>query len=267
MSDAGGKFNDLTARFLSAVVMVMVGGAALWAGGVWFLILIAVSAGVMIWETLRMADPGRGELDAMAQGVLAAAAMGLAWNLSTPWNLVFLGAPALLTVGMALGNRWLLAGFALYIMVAAFGFVALRAGGGLVWALWLIGVVVVSDVAGYFAGRLIGGPKLWPRVSPKKTWSGTVAGWIGCAALGAAFMQDTGAGPALIALSVVAAMAAQAGDIVESALKRKAGVKDASNLIPGHGGVFDRFDGMLGASLLVMILGAVTGFPPGFAAP
>ena len=267
MSGEGGKFADLTARFLSAVVMVLVGGAALWAGGGWFLALIALSAGAMVFETARMSDPGGGDLGALAQGGLAAAAMGLAWHFGVPWSVGLLAAPAALGLAMALQRRWMLAGFALYIMVAAFGLVALRAGGGLVWALWLVAVVVVSDVAGYFAGRLIGGPKLWPRVSPKKTWSGTLAGWIGCAALGAAFMGPTGAGPVLIVLSVVAAMAAQAGDIVESALKRKVGVKDASNLIPGHGGVFDRFDGMLGAALAVMIIGALAGLPPGFAAP
>lgn len=321
MSAAEGKFSDLTARFLSAVVLVLVGGAALWAGGAWFLAFTAIAAGAMVWEAARMADPQMGVFEIPALGLAAAICLPIAASQPDPlhvalalvvccvglgiavggqggaivgvvaglllaallvrlggsatgavmyWaRLLWLAVPAMLGLAFATRaeGRRLVAGFAAYIMVAGFGLVALRAGGGLVWALWLVAVVVVSDVAGYFAGRLIGGPRFWPRVSPKKTWSGTLAGWIGGAALGAAFMGPTGAGAGLILLSVLAAMAAQAGDIVESALKRKVGVKDASNLIPGHGGVFDRFDGMLGAALLAMVVGVATGLPPGFAAP
>jgi phosphatidate cytidylyltransferase len=124
---------------------------------------------------------------------------------------------------------------------------------GASWLLWLIGVVVATDVAGYFAGKMIGGPKLWPRVSPKKTWSGSSAGWIAAAIVGAFFSEASGLGVGAIVLSVVMSMASQAGDIAESALKRKTGVKDSSALIPGHGGLFDRFDGMLGAAAAFLI--------------
>ena len=133
-----------------------------------------------------------------------------------------------------------------------------------IWMFWLVLVVVATDVAGYFAGRLIGGPKFWPRVSPKKTWSGTVAGWIAAGLLGAVFAHYTIANFNLVPLSVAAAMASQLGDIAESAIKRRAGVKDSSNLIPGHGGLFDRFDGMLGAALFILIIGQLVGFPPGY---
>jgi phosphatidate cytidylyltransferase len=149
----------------------------------------------------------------------------------------------------------------LLIMLASFGLITHRDTFGLTWMLWLVLVVAVTDIGGYFAGRIIGGPKFWPRVSPKKTWSGTVAGWVGAGVVGWAFMATTGMGVALIGISVALSMASQMGDIAESAVKRRAGVKDSSALLPGHGGVWDRFDGMLGASLLLLVIESFTGFP------
>jgi phosphatidate cytidylyltransferase len=121
---------------------------------------------------------------------------------------------------------------------------------GLVLTLWLLAVVIASDIMGYFAGRLLGGPKFWPRVSPKKTWSGTVAGWIGALIVAWAFFGWLG--QILIIAAPFVAFAGQMGDIVESAIKRRAGVKDSSQLIPGHGGVLDRFDAVIFAALTVV---------------
>ena len=149
------------------------------------------------------------------------------------------------------------AALALWALLGAWVIGDLRAGAGLLWVLWLVVIVIVSDVAGYFAGKALGGPKFWPRISPKKTWSGTVAGWIGAACVGAAFAGPLGAGAGLIAVSVLVGFAGQMGDIAESAVKRMQGVKDSSNLIPGHGGVLDRFDAMLGAALAVGLLRAL----------
>jgi phosphatidate cytidylyltransferase len=151
----------------------------------------------------------------------------------------------------------------LWILVGCYAFLELRLLDGLGWALWLVTVVVATDVAGYFAGRLIGGPKFWPRISPKKTWSGTAAGWVAAAIVGLIFSGGmTQAGWVLIPLSVAVSFASQMGDIAQSAAKRRKGIKDSSNLIPGHGGVFDRFDGMLGASVFIIpfwLFGAVLG--------
>jgi phosphatidate cytidylyltransferase len=127
---------------------------------------------------------------------------------------------------------------------------------------WLLFVVIVTDVAGYFAGRMLGGPKFWPRVSPKKTWSGTIAGWIGAALVGWIFGALYNGGPYVIYISVAVALGSQLGDIAESAIKRHVGVKDSSSLIPGHGGLLDRFDGMLGAALLLIIIEMFVNFPP-----
>jgi len=154
-------------------------------------------------------------------------------------------------------------GFAFVIALAGISLISVRGNLGFGWILWLICVVVVTDVAGYFAGKMLGGPKLWPRVSPKKTWSGTLAGWVGAGVVGALFSTLAGAGTALILISVLMSMTSQAGDIAESALKRRTGVKDSSALIPGHGGVMDRFDGMLGAALFVLLAAALFGFPVG----
>ncbi|MEM6897415.1 MAG: phosphatidate cytidylyltransferase, partial [Pseudomonadota bacterium] len=127
--------------------------------------------------------------------------------------------------------------------------------------IWLILVVVITDVAGYFAGRAFGGPKFWPAISPKKTWSGTVAGWVGAAILGAIFLTFTNAGRDLVWISVLVSFASQMGDITESALKRRMGVKDSSTLIPGHGGLFDRFDGLLGAALVMLLAALIVDVP------
>ncbi|MEP2137980.1 MAG: phosphatidate cytidylyltransferase, partial [Erythrobacter sp.] len=107
-----------------------------------------------------------------------------------------------------------------------------------------------------------GGPKFWPKVSPKKTWSGTIAGWIGAAIIGVVYVAWGKAGAEIIGISIALAIAGQLGDVAESALKRRMDVKDSSNILPGHGGMFDRFDSMLGASILLLLMGQVVGFPP-----
>ena len=155
--------------------------------------------------------------------------------------------------------------FAVMVLLAGFGMMSVRDDLGLGWMMWLICVVVATDVLGYFAGRLIGGPKFWPAVSPKKTWAGTGFGWIGAALVGWGFALNSGATFELIGISIAISMASQMGDIAESAIKRMMDVKDSSALIPGHGGVLDRFDGMLGASVFLLIVGQIIGFPPGLA--
>jgi phosphatidate cytidylyltransferase len=225
----------------------------------WFLALCALVAGIMVWELARMlgVTGTAPALAALAGGAVLAGGL-LPAAVALPLMLL----PALAGLAVLEGHRAVWAGFTVAILLAAYGLVTLREAHGFAWVAWLVCIVIASDVLGYFAGRLIGGPKLWPRVSPKKTWAGTVAGWIAAAAVGAAFMGATGAGPGIIGVSVAVAMAGQVGDIAESALKRRSGIKDSSNLIPGHGGLFDRFDAMLGASVFVLILGQVIAFPP-----
>lgn len=247
------RFGDLRARLLSALAMIAAGAGALWLGGYVFWALAVVLAGLMVWELHRMLAPAAPSPRAEAEGVAAAIVVGVL-TLSWPGWIGVGGLVVAATIlawrldPSAVVSRRVYGLYLALILVAAQGLVALREGFGPDFVLWLVLVVIASDVGGYFAGRLIGGPKFWPRVSPKKTWSGTIAGWVLAAAVGAFFS------PALAVLSVVLAFAGQMGDIAESALKRRAGIKDSSNLIPGHGGVLDRFDAMIAVVALAWLL-------------
>ncbi|WP_333781859.1 phosphatidate cytidylyltransferase [Shimia sp. MMG029] len=250
-----GTWGDLPARMGSALVMLSVGGVAIWQGGVLFHELVVLICAGMVWELTRMLNGGDGR-SALVMAMIAGAAL-----LSTYVLPGFAIAPVLAAVGFVGAGqagkyRLIYGAYAVGLMFACYGLIVLRDVRGAYWLLWLVSVVVATDVAGYFAGRIIGGPKFWPKVSPKKTWSGTAAGWIAAAAVGMAF-----GGTTLIVLSVMAAFASQMGDAAESALKRMTGIKDSSNLIPGHGGLLDRFDGMMGGALLVLMLGAALGLP------
>ncbi|MCP5085502.1 MAG: phosphatidate cytidylyltransferase [Rhodobacteraceae bacterium] len=249
--NAGADFSDLTARTLSAVAMLVVGLGALWLGGDVFAVVLIVVAGLMGWELSRMHCPV--SIVQLVFGLLLAASLLCLLFLPNVWALVT-GAMA---AGVAItGHKGrpmavVFGGGAIVLACAALHL--FRVGTGLDWTLWLILCVVATDIGGYFAGKLIGGPKLWVRISPKKTWSGTIGGWIGAAVVGLVALSS-GLGTVTIVLtSVLVSMASQAGDLSESAMKRAAGIKDSSQLIPGHGGLLDRFDGLLGAGLLLSI--------------
>lgn len=259
MSASPDKFSDLTARMSSAAVMAVVGIGAIWAGGVWFTALVCLICAALVWELVRML--GGAQNLALALAAVAAASLLASWMLHSGFGLILLLVPAVLGVAIYAPHRILHAAFAVLILVACMALLILRTD-GVVWMLWLALVVIATDVLGYFAGRIIGGPKFWPKVSPKKTWSGTAAGWVAAAVVGAFFIGVQGVGFEVVMYSILLSMASQAGDVAESALKRKMGVKDSSNLIPGHGGFFDRFDGMLGAAVVLLPIMLLVGFPP-----
>lgn len=263
MTPTPGRFSDLGLRVASGLAMAGAGFAALWLGGVAFLGVVALVVGLMVWELAGLSLPQDGPgLPAAALGAVAAAAVALSRLMPVEYVLPLALLPAVAGLVAAPGGRRVFAPIAALLVLAGFGLLHLREDLGFVWVLWLVLVVIATDVLGYFAGKALGGPRLWPRVSPKKTWAGTLAGWAGAAAVGLAFARLTGAGAGLVALSVAAAMAAQIGDISESAVKRRAGVKDASHLIPGHGGLFDRFDGLFGAAVFFLVAERLVGFPP-----
>ncbi len=244
-----GRWADLRVRVISAVVMIALGIFEVYEGGALFLIGILLLVAAMIWEVAELTSEGGGAFS-IVLGFSAALCLWSWTQVSSPLiAVVLLTVPS---VGLLLtrrGDRRLMAIYALAVMVAGTGFLTLRAEGAGVFV-WLVLVVVASDTLGYFVGRLIGGPKFWPRISPKKTWSGTIAGWVGAFGVGAVFVLY-GFPPAFLVLSPLVAFAGQIGDIAESWLKRRAGVKDSSSLIPGHGGVLDRFDALIGATLAV----------------
>ncbi len=258
------KWSDLAARLGSAAVMVLIALIGVWVGGHLWHFIVAVICGVMVWELVRMLAPRNAPL-ALQLGGVSGLALFAASYLPAGFALPLLLAPAMVGFGQLTQHRTVFMAFTVMVQLAGFGILSVRDDLGFGWMLWLVLVVVVTDVFGYFAGRMIGGPKFWPRVSPKKTWSGTVAGWIGAGIVGWAYALYTGATLDLIGISIAISMASQMGDISESAIKRQMGVKDSSNLIPGHGGVLDRFDGMLGASVFLLIIGQIVGFPPGLA--
>lgn len=217
---ASSKFSDLKVRLISAFAIAAVALTCIWLGGWWIAALALAAMAAMIRELWLMVTR-RGE--------------------PTP------GRKRVLALGIA------------YICLAGLAFIWLRAQEpyGFLSIFWAAVVVTAADVGGYFAGRVFGGAKLWPSISPKKTWSGLgggvalaflVGGLFSWATTGTYFIQ-------VCLVSMIAALVAQGGDLAESALKRHFDVKDASSLIPGHGGVLDRLDGHMAA---VLVAAAVT---------
>lgn len=254
------RWSDLAVRLGSGALMVVGGFWAIWMGGDVFHVVVALVCGLMVWELTRMLAPDTPGLAVQTGGVCALATL-LAIYLPVVYAVPLLVAPAFVGGTQLPRYRMLFGGFTVLVMAASFGMMHVRDDLGFMWLVWLVLVVVITDLAGYFAGRIFGGPKFWPRISPKKTWSGTVAGWIGAAMVGGFFGLNSGVWAAVFVASIVLSFASQMGDIAESAIKRKMGVKDSSALIPGHGGVLDRFDGMLGASVGFLLIELTFGFP------
>lgn len=250
---AADRWSDLRTRVISAVVVIAFAAFEIYEGGLLFNLAACLVVGLMIWELAVMTPEGGASWRDHALGPLAGACL-LAWDqlLPHPAGHLVLALPPLALALTARRDRLVLGVYGLGVMVAGTGFMTLRAEGAGLF-LWLVLVVVLTDTLGYFAGRLIGGAKFWPAISPKKTWSGTVAGWIGALLVGLGFAL-AGWSWHLVWLAPLVAFAGQMGDIAESAIKRRAGIKDSSRLIPGHGGVLDRFDALIGAVLALMVL-------------
>jgi phosphatidate cytidylyltransferase len=261
MSGPASRWDDLRPRLISAAVMISVGALELWLGGPSFTLLVIILTALMLWELGRMTS-----LSAQSRAPLILAGVGAASLALCIWSGEQAGAALLLVPALCFAltrrrDRRLSAAWAAAAMISGYGLIYLRNEAGTPAILWLVLVVIASDVMGYFAGRILGGPKFWPAISPKKTWSGTVAGWVGAALVGLGFVMAGYAGWGLVALSPLVAFGGQMGDIAESWVKRRAGVKDSSALIPGHGGVLDRFDAMTGAVVLLILLSLLANLP------
>lgn len=240
--------------------MTLIGAAGVVMGGVWFQMLVVFVTAVMVWELWMMIEPDRPTPGMLLAALLASVMSGQLLDQSIIGLALFLVVPVL-GAYFVKHERATFFVFALGIQIAGWGLVQFRGDYGFIWILWLIGVVVVTDIFGYFAGRTFGGPKFWPRVSPKKTWSGTIAGWVAAAVVGFIFTLFTSAGLVIILISIFLSFASQMGDVAESALKRRMKIKDSSALIPGHGGLLDRFDGLLGASLFMLLVAYLFNVP------
>lgn len=251
---------SLLARIGSAALLAPPVLAVIWFGTPFFELMVAIGSLLLAREWARMCS----EAEAPAIGWVFVCGLPLAVGLAGcnlfAVALVALaaGAGAFLIAGR--GHRWLALGI-LYIGVPCVLLLWLRADpiNGRETVLWLFLVVWASDIGAYVAGRTIGGPKLAPHISPNKTWSGAVGGVIAASAVGAvmaiAFAHEHPVRAMLLA--AVFSVFAQAGDLAESRIKRRFGVKDTGGLIPGHGGLLDRVDALLLAALAMGLLTAL----------
>ncbi|MDG1970426.1 MAG: phosphatidate cytidylyltransferase [Paracoccaceae bacterium] len=258
---AGGGFADLALRIVTGLAFGVVAISALLAGGPWFVILIAVLSALMAYEwrkiSLKEEEPAVAGFQILA--VVGAAVMAHFGdlNMAIAFLLAVAGAGAMADALLKRTAGWGLVG-ALYVGFAAICLIGLRGDAveGKYVIYWLAMTVIATDVGAYFSGRIIGGPKLWRRVSPNKTWAG-LAGAMVLSAICSAVFSQLALGYVELFLSLLAALTAivaQSGDLIESAYKRHFGVKDSGAILPGHGGVLDRLDGMLSATLLVAII-------------
>ena len=255
------RWADLRQRVLSAAVLAPVALVCLWLGGWAWSVLVGLGAGGIAVEWARLC----GGSPWGARGLGVAGAILLAWAVAALGNagaglLVLLAGSTLLAV---LARRPLLAIGALYAGLSAVALPWLRAedASGRANLLFLVMVVWASDVGAYIVGRLVGGAKLWPAVSPGKTWSGAGGGLL-CAMLAgllAGSMLAPGPAWRMLGLAGGLGILAQLGDLLESGVKRRFGVKDSSRLIPGHGGLLDRLDGLLAAAPAAALLALVLG--------
>lgn len=247
----GSRFaKDLKPRIVSGVVLAALALALSYYGGVPFALLVALIGVAMSWEWGRIV---RGEAFDAAFFVHAAAVLGgltLAGLGYAALGIVAALVAGVIALPLSFGKRGLLSALGvLYVCVPSIALVWMRGDPkfGFMAVLLVLLLVAMTDIGAYFGGRLIGGPKLWPRVSPNKTWAGLVSGLAASMAAGALLAWGVdGASPARLAVTgLIIGLLAQCGDLAESALKRNMGVKDASQLLPGHGGFLDRMDGVV----------------------
>ena len=246
MTEPQTKKSDLGVRVVSAVVMIAVGAAALWFGGWWWRVFVICISGGVFWEWMRLAR----RIAKRATVLIVWMLVGGAYISTSAVYLALLGG------NLSTSDHW-----SRFILLG------------------ILALVIGTDIGAYFVGRTLGGPKIAPSISPSKTWSGLIGGIIGASALFWILCYATAAGkwlnlpgfavaglfsngreaiaPSLV-VGLVAAVLAQTGDFFESWMKRKAGVKDSSHLLPGHGGLFDRTDGLLAVTFAY----ALTGFIP-----
>lgn len=248
MSGTARKWDDLNTRITTAIVLIAVAGGALLLGGVALTLIAALACGLMFWELAQMISPPQRRAP-IVLGIISGVAV---LSLLSPVPFIAVAVlPVLLGAVWLRKDRLIFLFYGALIMLGCLSVVLTRNVSAM-HVVWLVTVVIASDVAGYVFGRLLGGPKFWPRVSPKKTWSGTIGGWISAACVGVGFAGALGGN--IIIASVILCFAAQLGDIAESAIKRHVGIKDSSNLLPGHGGLLDRFDGMIAAFAVWILL-------------
>lgn len=256
----GGPKSDLAVRTVSGIAMIAIALGALWAGGWPFRLFVILIAALMMWEWAglvrvagwrRIVGVGAALLVAVCAGHIAAVPefwLSGAADALRPVLLLVAGAAVLLAV---LTIRPSLGFGLLYVALPALALIYLREQQGLLVTLWAMALVWATDIGAYFAGRTFGGMKLAPRISPAKTWAGLIGGVIAAEVLSLILSTAFGLSWAWAYFATLLAISAQIGDLFESWLKRRAGVKDSGRLLPGHGGVLDRLDGLVPVAVIV----------------
>lgn len=265
------RWRDLRKRFLSALVLGPLVLLCIWLGAEPWTAMIAAGVAVLAWEWVHLCGLRTRQWPGIAVPAAVLAAGAFAVIESTGLALLALVAGAALTWLAAAGPRataqrrpphWLAAGV-LYVGIAGIALIELRHDNqaGRANVLFLFLVVWASDIGAYMAGRLIGGPRLAPAVSPNKTWSGAAGGFAAAILIGtaAAHILAPGGTASAAATAAMLGIMAQAGDLLESGIKRHFQVKDTSSLIPGHGGLLDRLDGVLAAAPVAALLAMASG--------
>lgn len=260
-----GRLSNLQIRVISAVVL---GAAVLlltWLGGTAFRVLCAGIAAAIFYEWARMSRPAGMSPHQMTAAALLA--IVLLMLIAQPSAALVFGVTAGATVlcvldarlrGQEMGTAVGLA----YAGLSGISLALLRDSDheGLLAMLFLFATVWATDIMAYFVGRSLGGPRLAPTISPGKTWSGAIGGAAGGVVAGGAVAAATGhIGAALLVVALLLSVVSQIGDLFESWVKRRHGVKDSSRLIPGHGGVMDRVDGLVAAAFALYLIGALLG--------
>jgi phosphatidate cytidylyltransferase len=261
-ADAG---SSLRLRILSALVLAPLAIAAAWFGRPWLPLVTAVAGAGMAWEWARLCGAGRLRASGivMIGTVLAAVAAAATVGVVVGGVVSFAGAAAAFAMArrepeapwLALGALWVALPCVLLLWLARPDDIGPRT------VLWIFAVVWSTDIGAYGFGRWLGGPRLAPRWSPRKTWAGLLGGVVCAALAGWATAGVLGLSPALplVLISAGLAIVEQFGDLAESVAKRRFGVKDSSGLIPGHGGLLDRLDGLLAVIPAVALLSAIGG--------
>jgi phosphatidate cytidylyltransferase len=253
---------NLLTRIVAAMVLAPLAIAIAYAGGwLWIVLVTLIVIGLYV-EWLTVVGLAR-DIRVVLSGSAALAIAGLCLMAGrSEISFGVLGIGLVVSALIAPERRnWVAAGF-LYAAAAEVASVMVRldAEKGFAALMLVLLVVWATDIGGYFAGRSIGGPKLWPRVSPKKTWAGAIGSFVASLAVAGGFAAlDLGKTAPLLLLGAVLSVVSQLGDLFESAVKRRFGVKDSSHIIPGHGGLLDRLDGFVAAVLVAAILGFVRG--------